>query len=150
MTSPVIFEFPLVIHRKYECRYCHSSENCKRYDPRTNEGHYIFCEACEQTWPDEADKSYERLERSRRSFLYDHKEVIKTALASFTTTNSFGKKKIDYKKFVPELIEFFQDNCEMLEDSEIQKLDLTFSISNEGVDLLDYFLNDYERPGLPK
>jgi len=142
MTTPIFYTFPLTINRNLTCIHCNSN-NCERYLYGLEEGNYIFCSSCEQQWPDEADNSFGQLERERDRFWDDHSEVIKMALESFTTINSFGKKKINYKKFIPELLEFFEDNCKMLEDSEIQKLDLTFSISNEGVDLVDYYLTDY-------
>ena len=144
MTSPVFHQFPLIINRTLTCIHCNSN-NCERYLYGLEEGNYIFCSSCDQWWPDAADNSFEQLERERDHF-WDgaYSEVIKTALESFTTINSFGKKKINYKKFISELLEFFEDNCKMLEDYEIQKLDLTFSINNEGVDLIDYYLHDFE------
>ena len=42
------------------------------------------------------------------------------------------------------ILEFFEDNCETLEDYEIVKLDLKFSITEDGVDLIDLYLNEIQ------
>ena len=79
-------------------------------------------------------------------FLEEHEKIIIKALDLNSSFNSFGKRKIDYSKFIPELLEFFEDNFESpnkkwnddYNPDEFGISDLKFraSISKEGVDEL--------------
>ena len=109
--EPQISYFDLQIHRTLACIHC-ASKDCKRYDDGSGERN-IYCHSCEMHWLDGGNEALELLDQEILGFLDVHGTIISKALDSFTSVNSFGKKKINYKKFIPELLEFFEDNCRM-------------------------------------
>ena len=72
-------------------------------------------------------------------FLEKHEKIILKALDLNSSFNSFGKRKIDYSIFIPELLEFFEDNFEY-PTYEFGDLKFRASISKEGVDTLAHIL----------
>ena len=82
---------------------------------------------------------YTLLELDKNMFVQEHEKTIKKALDLNSSFNSFGKRKIDYSTFIPELLEFFEDNFEY-PTYEFGDLKFRASISKEGVDRLAHIL----------
>lgn len=152
MTSivPTKYHFPLILisvcprcnHEDEELESLGDSDKlytCKEC------GYYISRRADRMVDP-LADMEYFFLNMDKDMFLEEHEKIIIKALDLNSSFNSFGKRKIDYSTFIPELLEFFEDNFaspnkEWNDDYNPDEFgfgDLKFraSISKEGVDEL--------------
>ena len=81
------------------------------------------------------DMEYYMLNYGKNLSFKNMEKIIIKALDLNSTFNSFGKRKIDYSTFIPELLEFFEDNFEY-PTYEFGDLKFRASISKEGVDEL--------------
>lgn len=143
------YHFPLFLISI--CPRCNHEEEVEKLGDLDNlytckECGYYISRADEMVDP-LAGMEYLLLEIDKNNFLEEHEKIIIKALDLNSTFNSFGKRKIDYSTFIPELLEFFEDNFESpkktewnddFNPEEYRFGDLKFraSISKEGVDEL--------------
>ena len=141
---PLKYYFPLIL--KSVCPRCnHEEEVCSHEEEESGfpSGKLYACKQC--GYDISRDHSiilphhgmeYYLLNYGKDSFLEKHEKTILKALDLNSSFNSFGKRKIDYSTFIPELLEFFEDNFEWPTPDEFGDLKFRASISKEGVDEL--------------
>ena len=140
-TAPLFF--PLVISRT--CPNCSSvNYRFEWYEQDDDKPYRYKCNDCKEDWSEpDFEEALRELEWEKNQFLERHKKVIQKALKANTTFNSFGKRKINYSKFIPELLNFFQDNTDTLQSDAFSDISISFSISEEGVDEVADFLDEF-------
>lgn len=146
MTSivPTKYHFPLILISV--CPRCNHEEELWSHEEEQSEfpsGKLYACKHCGYEIPGNHSSihpyhnmEYYMLNYGKDLFLEKHEKIILKALDLNSSFNSFGKRKIDYSTFIPELLEFFEDNFEWPTDDEFGDLKFRASISKEGVDEL--------------